>query len=55
MSFKGGLNQLTKSVANDLGKFNVRCNSIAPGYIKTNMTKKLRIFKKKINSFKTSV
>ncbi len=40
MSFKGGLSQLTKSVANDLGKFNIRCNSVSPGYIITNMTKK---------------
>tara|TARA_R100000152_G_C6779319_1_gene210835 strand:+ start:3051 stop:3737 length:687 start_codon:yes stop_codon:yes gene_type:complete len=37
---KGGLKQLTKSLAVDLGKYNIRVNNIGPGYIKTNMTKK---------------
>jgi NAD(P)-dependent dehydrogenase (short-subunit alcohol dehydrogenase family) len=37
---KGGLKQLTKSFARDLGQFNIRVNNIGPGYIKTNMTKK---------------
>ena len=36
---KGGLKQLTKSLAVDLGKYNIRVNNIGPGYIKTNMTK----------------
>ena len=35
---KGGLKQLTKSLAVDLGKHNIRVNNIGPGYIKTNMT-----------------
>jgi len=38
--FKGGLKQLTKSLALDLGKYNIRVNNIGPGYFRTNMTKK---------------
>tara|TARA_R110000851_G_scaffold13015_10_gene44752 strand:+ start:488 stop:1171 length:684 start_codon:yes stop_codon:yes gene_type:complete len=37
---KGGLKQLTKSLALDLGKYNIRVNNLGPGYIRTNMTKK---------------
>ena len=40
ISTKGGLKQLTKSLAVDLGKYNIRVNNVGPGYIKTNMTKK---------------
>lgn len=36
---KGGLRMLTKALANDLGIDNIRVNNIAPGYIKTDMTK----------------
>jgi NAD(P)-dependent dehydrogenase (short-subunit alcohol dehydrogenase family) len=39
VAFKGGLKQLTKSLAVDLGKYNIRVNNLGPGYIKTNMTK----------------
>ena len=39
VSTKGGLKQLTKSLAVDLGKYNIRVNNLGPGYIKTNMTK----------------
>lgn len=39
-SSKGGLKQLTKSVANDVSKYGVRINSVGPGYFRTNMTKK---------------
>lgn len=38
VAFKGGLRQLTKSVALDLGRFGVRANNIGPGYFKTDMT-----------------
>tara|TARA_Y100000593_G_scaffold83106_1_gene156471 strand:- start:80 stop:775 length:696 start_codon:yes stop_codon:yes gene_type:complete len=39
VSTKGGLKQLTKSLAVDLGKYNIRVNNLGPGYIRTNMTK----------------
>ena len=37
---KGGLKQLSKSLALDLGKYGIRVNNIGPGYMRTNMTKK---------------
>jgi len=39
VSSKGGLRMLTKALANDLGTYNIRVNNLAPGYIKTAMTK----------------
>lgn len=36
---KGGVNQLTRTAALELAKDGIRVNSIAPGFIKTNMTK----------------
>lgn len=36
---KAGLIGLTKSVARELGGRNITCNAIAPGFIKTDMTK----------------
>jgi len=38
VSSKSALAGLTRSMALDLGKYNIRVNSIAPGYIKTKMT-----------------
>jgi NAD(P)-dependent dehydrogenase (short-subunit alcohol dehydrogenase family) len=40
VTFKGGLKQLTKSLALDLGKYNIRVNNIGPGYFVTKMTEK---------------
>lgn len=39
VSSKGGLSQLTKSLALDLGPRGIRANAVAPGYFKTDMTK----------------
>lgn len=38
MASKGGLKQLTQSFAYDFAPRGIRVNSIAPGYMKTNMT-----------------
>ena len=35
---KAGLIGLTKTVAKELGSKGIRCNAIAPGFIKTKMT-----------------
>ena len=37
---KFGVNGLTKSLARELGEYNILVNSIAPGYVNTEMTKK---------------
>lgn len=39
---KAGLIGFTKSVALELGSRNIRCNAIAPGFIETEMTHKLK-------------
>jgi NAD(P)-dependent dehydrogenase (short-subunit alcohol dehydrogenase family) len=43
---KGAVQQLTKSLAVDLSKFNIRVNNIVPGYIKTPMN--IKSWKNKI-------
>ena len=35
---KAGLHGLTKSVARELASRNIRCNAVAPGFIRTDMT-----------------
>lgn len=38
---KAGMIGFTKSIAQELGSRNIRCNAIAPGFIETDMTAKL--------------
>ncbi len=40
-SSKGGVVQLTRAAALDLSQYGIRVNAIAPGFIKTNMTKEV--------------
>ncbi len=40
-SSKAGMIGFTKSIAQELGSRNIRCNAIAPGFIETEMTAKL--------------
>ena len=46
---KGGVIAATKSLAQEIGKKNVTVNAVAPGYIKTDMTKELN--EKDLKSF----
>ena len=39
---KAGIVGLTKSIAKELGRKNVTCNIIAPGFIETEMTRNLK-------------
>lgn len=39
---KGGISQLTKSLASDWAKYNIRVNAIGPGYFMTDLTEPLR-------------
>jgi 3-oxoacyl-[acyl-carrier protein] reductase len=45
---KAGMNGFTKSVAKELGSRGIRCNSIAPGFIETEMTHGLNEEQKKL-------
>lgn len=47
---KGGLLQLTKSLATEWAKYNVRVNAICPGWIETDLTKPYMQDEKSINA-----
>ena len=51
---KGGVNQLTRTSALELAPYSIRVNSIAPGFIKTNMTKGVQEDKDSNNLITTS-
>ena len=50
---KAAINGFTKSTALELGSRNIRCNSIAPGFIETEMT--LSLGKEKIDEWAQSI
>jgi 2-deoxy-D-gluconate 3-dehydrogenase len=39
---KGGLTQVSKTMCNDWGKYGIRVNAIAPGWVRTDLTKALQ-------------
>jgi 2-deoxy-D-gluconate 3-dehydrogenase len=39
---KGGLSQVTKSMANDWAKYNILVNALGPGWVKTELTEPLQ-------------
>ena len=48
---KAGMIGFTKSIALELGSRNIRCNAIAPGFIETEMTHKLKDDVRNANDF----
>jgi len=50
---KAAINGFTKSTALELGSRNIRCNSIAPGFIETEMTESLG--EDQVNEWRTSI
>lgn len=50
---KGGVVNLTRSIANDLAQYNVRVNSICPGFIETPMTEEIQEDEEFMNHVKT--
>jgi len=50
---KAAINGFTKSTALELGSRNIRCNSIAPGFIETEMTEALE--EEQINEWRNSI
>ena len=50
---KAGMIGFTKSVAQELGSRNIRCNAIAPGFIETEMTDALD--EKVVNEWRASI
>lgn len=53
VSSKGGLKMLTKALARDWAKYNIRVNNLVPGYMRTDMTDKsykdTKLYKERLN------
>ncbi len=49
-SSKGAIISFTKSLAAELGKYNININSVAPGWVYSDMTKKVFVNKKYLKS-----
>ena len=52
---KGGVSQLTKSLASDWAKYNIRVNAIGPGYFETDLTEPLRKDPKRFSAINTRI
>jgi len=52
---KGGLNQVTKSMANDWAKYNILVNAIGPGWVKTELTELLQKDKDRFNEITSRI
>ena len=52
---KAGIIGFTKSLAKELGKKKITVNAIAPGFVKTSITKNIPFFRKKIINYLTTL
>ncbi len=52
---KAGIIGFTKSLAKELGKKKITVNAIAPGFVKTSITKNIPLFRKKMINYMTTL
>ena len=52
---KAGVIGFTKSLAKELGKKKITVNAVAPGFVKTDITREIPFFRKKIINYMTSL
>ncbi len=50
---KAGIIGFTKSLAKELGKKKITVNAVAPGFVKTSITKNMPLFRKKVINYMT--